>query len=75
MIEQKLAENTNNNDDDDDNFTLNLSEMRVRRLNEESVPLASCHEAPAKILNFEKNQLSDVSALGSLETSAKTLDA
>ena len=65
MIEQKLVEKTNNNDDDDDNFTLNLSEMRVRRLDEESV--SGVAMASAKILNFEKNQLSDVSALGSLK--------
>ena len=65
MIEQKLAENMNNNDDDDDNFTLNLSEMRVRRLDEESV--SGVAMASAKILNFEKNQLSDVSALGCLK--------
>ena len=64
MIEQKLAENTNN-DDDDDNFTLNLSEMRVRRLDEESV--SGVAMTSAKILNFEKNQLSDVSVLGSLK--------
>jgi len=44
---------------------LNLSEMRVRRLDEESV--SGVAMASAKILNFEKNQLSDVSALGCLK--------
>ena len=59
MIERKLARNTDEND------ILDLSEMRVRRLDEESV--SGDVMMSAKIVNLEKNHLADVSALRSLK--------
>ena len=59
MIERKLARNTDEND------ILDLSEMRVRRLDEESV--SGDAMMSAKIVNLEKNHLTDVSALRSLK--------
>jgi len=59
MIKYKLAGNTN------DSFTLDLSEMHVRRLDEESISGEAM--ASAKIINLEQNQLADVSVLSKLK--------